>query len=196
MSKYLSIYFLVIVLIAMIACENTDKSTKKLSTKEKTTYIEEGKQIAKTTAATLSARLKQKVKEGGIQGAIGYCNVNAYTLTDSISKVNNVIIRRVSENVRNLANRPDTIESNVIAEYEKQIKAKSALKPTVVEVDGKARFMAPIVLQPMCLNCHGTPVKHINKNDLANIRELYPDDEAINYKAGDLRGIWSITFLE
>jgi hypothetical protein len=45
----------------------------------------------------------------------------------------------------------------------------------------------PIVVQPMCVTCHGADVAP----DLrAKIEELYPDDQATGYAAGDLRGIF------
>lgn len=196
MSKYLSIYSLIIVLLTMVSCESSDNTPKLNSNEEKSAYIQKGKQIAKATFVTLSEELKIQVKKGGIHEAINYCNVNAFPLTDSISQANNVVIRRVTGKMRNQSNAPDAIESQQIADYQEQMKMGVQLKPVVVEVDGNARFMAPITLKPMCLNCHGTPIKHISKSDLAEIRELYPEDKAINYKAGDLRGIWSITFLE
>jgi hypothetical protein len=46
----------------------------------------------------------------------------------------------------------------------------------------------------MCLNCHGTPGKHIQDATLTKIQQLYPEDRAVNFKEGDLRGLWHIIF--
>ena len=55
-------------------------------------------------------------------------------------------------------------------------------------------FFKPILLQPLCLNCHGTPGKQIQNSTLAKIQVLYPSDQAFDYKEGDLRGVWHIVF--
>jgi hypothetical protein len=46
----------------------------------------------------------------------------------------------------------------------------------------------------MCLACHGDPQKDIQPAVLQTISKLYPDDKAIGYKEGDLRGAWHIIF--
>jgi hypothetical protein len=55
-------------------------------------------------------------------------------------------------------------------------------------------FFKPILLQPLCLNCHGTPGKQIQNSTLAKIQLLYPGDQAFDYREGDLRGVWHIVF--
>lgn len=59
---------------------------------------------------------------------------------------------------------------------------------------GEIHFFKSIILQPMCLNCHGTPGKEIQPSTLSRIQELYPVDQAVNFKDGDLRGLWHIVF--
>jgi cytochrome c553 len=46
----------------------------------------------------------------------------------------------------------------------------------------------------MCLNCHGAPGKEIAAATVSKIQELYPDDSAVDFKEGDLRGVWHIVF--
>jgi len=56
---------------------------------------------------------------------------------------------------------------------------------------GPARFLAPIGVEPICLNCHG-PAASIPPDVRAALSELYPDDRAIGYAVGDLRGaLWA-----
>ena len=187
----------------MLSCDNSgsdaqskDSDTSTLSQEEKEMYINKGKTIAKETFLTLSSNLKAKMMEGGVVNAVEYCNMAAYPLTDSIAKANNATLRRVSDRLRNPINNPDEVEMGVIENYKELLASEGQLKPVVIKEDGNIRFMAPILLKPACLSCHGTPEKHISGSDLAFIRELYPKDEAINFSTGDLRGIWSITFLE
>jgi len=187
----------------MLSCDNSsnESQTKKsdtstLSQEEMEMYLTKGKTIAKEAFLTLSSNLKTKMNEGGVVNAVEYCNMAAYPLTDSIAKANNATLRRVSVKNRNSMNTPDEVEMGVIDGYKELMAADEKLKPVIINEDGNVRFMAPILLKPACLSCHGTPEKHISTSDLAFIRDLYPNDEAINFSTGDLRGIWSITFME
>lgn len=196
------IYSVIILSGLLLSCNNSSESQVEesnetgLSQQEKDEYKNKGKAIAKEAFLTLSSNLKVKMKEGGVQNAVEYCNVAAYPLTDSIAKANNAIVRRVSDRLRNPMNKADEVEMMVIENYKQMLASEEKLKPFIIEDEGNVRFMAPIILKPECLSCHGTPEKHISKSDLAFIQELYPGDEAINFSSGDLRGIWSITFLE
>ena len=48
---------------------------------------------------------------------------------------------------------------------------------------------------PTCLKCHGSSAE-IESKTLALINEKYPDDKAVGYSQGDLRGMWKIKFSE
>ena len=174
--------------------EQKESAEKALTDSEKQLYISKGKEIAMTTFNTLSGELKEKITEGGIASAISYCNVAAMPLTDSLSQAYNVEIRRVSDKLRNPLNKPDSIDSKVLAEYNNLLSSGEKLKPVLTDMDDQIRFSAPILVKPACLNCHGEPEKYIANADLELIRERYPNDQAIDYNTGDLRGIWSITF--
>ena len=63
----------------------------------------------------------------------------------------------------------------------------------VVEADGKKtfRYMKPIMTagQP-CLACHGSELK---LEVSAKIKELYPNDQATGFSAGDMRGAFTVS---
>jgi hypothetical protein len=64
----------------------------------------------------------------------------------------------------------------------------------VSELDGRrvVRFMKAIPMKEFCLRCHGDPAGM--KPELkGTIAKLYPDDAAVGFKAGDLRGAFSVT---
>jgi len=42
-------------------------------------------------------------------------------------------------------------------------------------------------LQPMCVACHGGP-EQISPEVKSKLSELYPNDKAVNYQPGQLRG--------
>jgi hypothetical protein len=58
--------------------------------------------------------------------------------------------------------------------------------------DLELRYAKPIVLQPMCTACHGSP-DQISPEVKAKLEQLYPNDKAVNYKPGELRGAVVVT---
>jgi hypothetical protein len=46
----------------------------------------------------------------------------------------------------------------------------------------------------MCTACHGTP-EQISPEVKAKLDQLYPNDKAVNYKPGELRGAVVVTRL-
>lgn len=190
---------LLFLLSSLLSCGNIDKKVDKqegktLSEKEKVYYLDQGKIIASKTFETLSKELSAKIGEEGVSGAIKYCNVNALGLTDSIAGLYAVNVKRVSDRIRNQNNRADSIEMAVINGYKEKMSKGEQLDPILVQEDGKVRFMAPIILKELCLNCHGAPGTNVLDQNMEVIQNYYPEDLALNYKTGDLRGIWSISF--
>lgn len=167
-----------------------------LSVLDKEAYMLKGKAVAKATFNTLSQTLQSKIKAGGIPEAIDYCNLAALPLTDSIAKANNVLIRRVSTKTRNQSNRPSAHEESVIAQYSEEIEQGRKAVAQIEVVGSDVYFTAPIIVKPLCLNCHGTPGEELAFSNYNLIKAKYPKDQAINYGEGDLRGIWSIQFKQ
>ena len=56
-------------------------------------------------------------------------------------------------------------------------------------IDGQARFAKAIPMGKPCMTCHGPNVAPEIKSTLA---KLYPDDKAIGFEPGQLRGIFSV----
>ena len=173
------------------ASENTQNL---LSTEEKEEYLKKGKGIASATFATLSSALGKALEKGGVSEAIEICNMAAFPLVDSLSKLHNATIRRTSLKVRNTKNKATTVELKVLESYAADHKSGKTLQAKVEEVDGMVAFYSPIKVQPLCLSCHGKVGETLKEEDYKLIKTLYPQDQAIGYESQDLRGIWSIKF--
>lgn len=144
----------------------------------------------------LKSELKGAIKTGGFIEALEVCQTKAPQISAELSKKVGFSISRTSLKVRNSNNAPDKWEKNVLEQFEKR-KAdgedpKSLEFMAVVEKDGQRerRYMKAIPIQGPCLSCHG---KEIDAPIIAKLKELYPDDQAIGFEAGDLRGAFSIT---
>jgi mono/diheme cytochrome c family protein len=175
---------------------NADTETA-LSQAQLEQYRQQGRTIAKTSFDTLSYNLMRAMKAGGPLNALQFCNVEAYPLTDSLSAQFNAHIRRTSIQYRNPENRPDAQEQELLstfAGWKEQGRDLSQADTLVMLDDGQVLFAKPILLQPQCQACHGVPGEALTKELQANIKELYPEDRAIGFRPGDLRGMWAIRF--
>jgi len=196
MMKYLLSLLVCILLLSNCFEATTQKSKPKATIHTKKDYTEDGKKIAYTTFTTLSGNLQRAMKEGGVSNAIKYCNLAATTLVDSLEQMHNVKIKRTSLKIRNQNNKPTTAELAQLHTYQKQFESKEELKPTLQQLENGMAFYAPIHLMDLCQKCHGKVGESLKSEDYVVIKDLYPDDQAINFMAGDLRGMWSITFKE
>ena len=153
--------------------------------------IVQGKHIAKTTFGVLSTELKEAMAKNGVTGAVQYCNINAMSITDSLSKVHNVTIRRVSDKWRNPLNQPSDEEQLVLDFYKQRMAETNKIEPIIKTKNNNKTFYAPIMMKGMCLTCHSDKS---SIPDYSTISSLYPEDRAVGYRIGDLRGVWSVSF--
>jgi len=176
--------------ISFTSCVKKDK----LSETEITTYIAQGDSISQLAFKALSSRLQKAIQDSGAAYAVQYCNLVALPLTDSIGRVSGTVIRRTSLQWRNEQNKPTAAELDILRAYESDIKAGNKLLPGVrLTTDNKVLYTAPIMIMPLCLNCHGEPGKDISAGVMDQLSFRYPADKATGYHAGDWRGMWSIT---
>lgn len=182
--------FVILSLIGLLACQPKGTISEVVPTEVPDT-LQLGQEIAMTTFATLSKVLQQAIADGGIINAVQFCNIEAMPLTDSLSKAHQVEIKRLSDRYRNPANRPTPEEAGIMQDYQNQLANGKNITPRIETINGQRVFFAPIKIQGLCLNCHGTKDQI---KDYEKILALYPNDQAIGYQDGDLRGAWRIRF--
>lgn len=157
-------------------------------------YANKGIGHALATKAQLGRNLMKAIKEKGAQGAVEFCNVRAIPLTDSMSVMQNAIIKRVSDKPRNPQNQANTKEMEHINLFKEQMASDNNVEPIVELHDNEVNFYYPITTNMMCLQCHGNPNEQIEPETMTVLKNLYPKDKAIGYGTNELRGIWSINF--
>jgi hypothetical protein len=183
------------ILIILITASCSPK--RELSETEAKLYSVKGKEIAGAVFESLSGNLGQAMARGGVPEAVAYCNLRAYPLVDSLSSVHQARIKRATLWARNPKDQADTEEEAVIQKYLRSKDEGKLLEPFVQRAkNGDIRFFMPIrITTPLCLNCHGKIGSEIKESDYELIKKFYPQDRATGHVEGDLRGIWSITFL-
>ena len=158
-----------------------------------------GEKNSKALKELLMSNLKKEIKNHGLEGAVEFCSKNAIGLTDMISERagEGVRLKRVSEQYRNPANKPDHADAFAYTYFEKYLKKEGHYPQNfVLRMRHKMnkdieifRYFEPLYIQEACLKCHGEKVDPKVK---AKIKELYPDDKATGYKLGDLRGFVAV----
>jgi hypothetical protein len=175
--------------LLVVSCQNG------LSEADKGEYLERGKKIADATAENMLAEVGKNMKEGGVAQAVPFCNIHADGLTTELAEQNGVSIKRTSHLLRNEKNAPTTHEQEIIAQFQKLQAEKQELSPVVEQnEDGTVQFYMPIKVAQKCTVCHGVLGETLTQAHDSIIKSIYPKDQAIGFREGDLRGIWSIQF--
>lgn len=159
--------------------------------------LAEARAAVKALGEGLKSQLVTAIKAEGPVSAIAVCKTVAPVLAQEISKEHGLEIGRTALRVRNPANAPDQWERTVLEDFVAKIAAganPTALEriETVPEGDTMVlRYMKaiPTAAEP-CLACHGSNLDPALK---AEIARLYPNDEATGFKAGELRGAFTVT---
>jgi len=147
--------------------------------------------------ASLKAQLGAALAAGGPVLAIDVCKTAAGAIASEMSRKHGLSVRRTALRVRNSGNVPDAFETQALERFVAEIaqgKNPAGLEHfEVVRTDGGEvfRYMKaiPTAAEP-CLACHGSALRPEVR---ARLHDLYPDDRATGFKAGDLRGAFSIS---
>lgn len=172
----------------------SDKEQKSLSQIDQKDYKELGMKYAKATKSELGKNLKAAIEKGGIIHALDFCNVQAMSITEAMTKEYKAKIARVSDKNRNPSNLASTQERKYIKQFSITISEGGKPEPIVEEDENKVQFYYPLVTNVMCLKCHGDVGEEISHNTYNRVLDLYPEDKAVGYEVNEVRGIWSIEF--
>lgn len=180
------IFITTLILAVLTACSNSPTIQKQ----DTADYLALGDSISNIAQATLLKNVSSAVEQGGIEYAVDFCNLNAFSITDSLSKEYSAHITRLSDKNRNPSN---AISSESDATAWEKIQSEQAAFTQAAD-DGTVYYYKPIyTAMPTCIKCHGT-ADDITESVAEVIREKYPNDLATGYHLGDLRGMWKIHF--
>jgi len=142
------------------------------------------KTAAKEFGTRLLARLTEAVGEGGLPAAIAVCKTDAPRIAAEVGEEQGVAIGRTSSRLRNPANAaPDWAAAHLAA-------PAVAYGPLVSRLpDGRLGVTLPIPTKKMCLACHGE-AEAISPDVRERLAEDYPEDAAVGFAEGDLRGVF------
>lgn len=157
--------------------------------------LKQSRNLSQSMLKELGAKLQSAMAEGGAINAIGVCHLQAPEIANRVSTENQVNVSRVGTRARNpVMGVPNDWQAKALAQFEASLArgdkpADMEYSETVAKPNGSKEFhfAKPIVMQAMCLACHGNS-EQISAEVKTKLGELYPNDKAINYQAGQLRG--------
>lgn len=158
--------------------------------------LKQARTIVKAYAGQLKPELKKAIKAGGPAHAVAFCHSAAPKIAMDLAKKTGWTVKRVSLKHRGAMAKPDAWETKVLEQFEmlkKDGKPVKKMEFSEVVHDGDKntfRYMKPLQTAEVCLKCHGTNVSEPVKQAIA---KYYPDDKAMGYKKGDIRGAFSFS---
>lgn len=155
------------------------------------------KKLSAEFVQKLGGVLKQQLESSGTESALSVCKDVAPAMSAQYSN-DNRIVKRVSLKPRNSSiGVADAWEADQLKQFDMAAaagKPAAEIETHVVtdEKDGRwFRYMKAIPTQAMCLQCHGG-ADNIQPGVQNLLKQLYPNDLAVGYKVGEIRGAISV----
>jgi mono/diheme cytochrome c family protein len=152
--------------------------------------LSEARAHAKNLGMSLKSALQASMKADGPVAAIDVCHLQAPEIARQASQ-NDWEVGRTALKVRNQGNAADAWETQTLEAFVSRLEAGEA--PDSLEasatVDGEFRYMKAIPTGQVCLACHGSELAVPVAKKIA---ALYPQDQATGFKAGELRGAFTL----
>lgn len=150
---------------------------------------------AQNRGAELLVPFKQQLKQALLDGlaegpdsAVAACKVEAPRIAAELS-VDGVAVGRSSHKLRNPDNAGPDWVAPILDAY---VATTGDLAPRSVSLsEGRSGYVEPILIQPLCLTCHGDVQ---DPALLERIKTDYPEDRATGFALGELRGVFWVEY--
>jgi hypothetical protein len=147
----------------------------------------QGAELLVPFKTALKSALTAGMAEGPV-AAISVCRDQAPRIAESLS-TEEIRMGRTSHRLRNPENATPGWVTPVLDGYLAQGVSR---KPRTVTIDdGREGYVEPIMIQPVCLTCHGPALAD---DVAARLAVLYPDDRAVGFHEGDFRGVFWVEY--
>lgn len=155
--------------------------------------LDKAEAAAKKLGGAVRQRLTDAMNTGGAARAVEVCSLEAQGIAKRVREETGVTVGRSSLRLRNEADAaPPWVEAWLKAQGERKAEGVTGMREVVPTPAGRmARIIKPIAIEAVCLTCHGDPASvGVDVKKLLEAR--YPNDKAMGYSIGDLRGaLWA-----
>jgi hypothetical protein len=136
-------------------------------------------------------QLQSALRDGLARGpaeAITACRTRAPEIAAALSEAG-IRVGRTSQRLRNPANAPPEWAEPLLDAYRGDPSVRAG-RAVALDEDRRG-YVEPIFVQPPCLTCHG---ENLPESISSRLSQLYPEDRAVGYRVGDLRGVFWVEF--
>ncbi|MFZ5470127.1 MAG: c-type heme family protein [Myxococcota bacterium] len=135
----------------------------------------------------LVSQLLEELGRGGPQAAVKVCRDVAQPLTAQVAAEQKLEVGRTSHRLRNPKNAPRAWARPFVEAAAG--KKASEVDAVAVDLGDRVGVLRPIPVGAVCTQCHGNPAG-FSPALSGLLREAYPQDEAVGFSEGDLRGFF------
>ncbi len=163
-------------------------------------FLQSTRAMAGELVSRLGQTLKNAIANDGLVAAVSVCKEVAPAIAAELSATHQASVKRVGTRARNPATGvPNGWQKEALTQFEQRL-AKGD-KPAELEYwqvadkgngQRELRYAKAILVQPMCVSCHGAR-EDIPAPLAEKLRLEYPQDEATGYSVGKLRGAVVVT---
>lgn len=155
-----------------------------------------GASVNQAAQQNLVAVLEKALVGNDLKAAAAYCDVRKLDKASLLAQSYKGILKRSSRlDVSNAAEFSKE-ERQVMDAYQYNAENKLPQTPNVQRIGDKyLLYSSPILIDnTLCLRCHGTVGKDITQTEYDKLSTDYQLDSLVNFKKGDLIGVWGTTF--
>jgi hypothetical protein len=129
--------------------------------------------------------LNDALARGSATSGSAFCHVDVAAIIQRVSRDDGIAAGRTSDRLRNPVNAPRAWAASFVAAHAGQ--SARTIEGYAVDLGDKVGVLRPIVEQPMCGGCHGTP-ERMSPGVKLLLHERYPFDRATGFRDGEIRG--------
>ena len=158
-------------------------------------HIEDSRKASAQLGKNLKSTLIHTIQTDGVFEAIQVCNLEAQNISSKLSEELGLKVGRTSLKTRNPKNAPDNWEKNSLHEFAQKLEKGTHIseleKYELLKKDDQKwfRYMKAIPMQEPCALCHGETIAPQIED---KIKSLYPQDQAIGFELGEIRGAFTV----
>jgi hypothetical protein len=184
-----------LVFIMLVACREPHQETatqeiQEMAADEKSNpYIEQGNEAMQMLQSGLVKTLTNEIREGGVGSAIFVCRDEAPKIAAGVTEETKIAVGRTSHRLRNPRNIPPAWAEAIVRQSAGG--KMRAAESHVFDLGDTIAILKPINTMGLCTNCHGNTAEMDGEVKRA-LAKAYPNDQAVGFSVGDLRGwMWA-----
>jgi hypothetical protein len=147
--------------------------------------VTRGDVVVDAMQKAMLGELAKEMQRGGATGAMKACHLAATAVAHEVGLKEGVAAGRTSHKLRNPTNAPAPWAAPIVASHAG--KPAAGVDGYVVDLGDRVGLMRPIPFRAACAACHGAR-ERLEPAIVKELKDRYPEDQALDFKEGDLRG--------